>query len=67
MEYKGFDIIVRQTLSRGYRWSVNHGEREKAGIAPDRSTAITKAKEYIDGWLKRHGRSKPKDNGAGQP
>jgi hypothetical protein len=61
MEYRGFDIIVRQTLSKGYRWSVNHDEREKAGIALDRITAISKAKQYVDGWLKRRGRPKPKD------
>jgi hypothetical protein len=58
MEYRGFTIIVRQTISKQFRWSVNLGEQERAGIAPDRGAAIWKAKQYIDGWLKRVGRKR---------
>ena len=61
MEYRGFTITVRQTLSRGFRWSVNYAEGEKAGIASDRGTAVRQAKLHIDAWLRRRGQPKPRD------
>jgi hypothetical protein len=33
MEYQGITFTVVQTISKGWRWSVNHSERERAGTA----------------------------------
>jgi len=48
MEYRGITFTVVQTIWKGWRWSVDQGERESAGTASNRTTAIRRAERFID-------------------
>ena len=58
MEYRGVTFTVVQTIWKGWRWSVDQGERESAGTASNRTTAICRAERFIDDLLRR--REQPK-------
>jgi len=49
MRYRGIEIAIVQTIApRGWRWSVNNDQMEKAGTSPDRRDAIRLAQKFID-------------------
>jgi hypothetical protein len=57
VEYRGVEYQVVQTISGGFRWSVQFGEQEKSGVLPRRDTATVHVKNLIDGRAERF--SKP--------
>jgi len=49
MQYRGVEFAVVQTIApRGWRWSVDNDQMEKAGTSPDRNGAIRLAQKFID-------------------
>jgi hypothetical protein len=49
MQYRGIEIAIVQTIApRGWRWSVDNDQMEKAGTSPDRNGAIRLAQKFID-------------------
>jgi hypothetical protein len=53
VKYRGVEYQVVQTISGGFRWSVQFGEQEKSGLLPRRDSAIMHVKSLIDGRAKR--------------
>ena len=58
MEYQGITFTVVQTISKGWRWSVDQSEGERTGTTHKRKTAINQARRCIDEMLKQ--REEPK-------
>jgi hypothetical protein len=56
VKYRGVEYQVVQTISGGFRWSVQFGEQEKSGLMPRRDSAIMHVKCLIDGRAERHPR-----------
>ena len=58
MNYREMEFAVVQSLSpKGWRWSINLGNREAGGTQFDRDSAIRRAKKYIDDLIEKRERT----------
>jgi hypothetical protein len=54
MNYREIEFAVVQSLSpKGWRWSINLGDKEAGGTQYDRDSAIHRAKKYIDDLIQK--------------